>query len=129
MRMILAAAAILALGGCGGGGEQAATTANGTVVGDATTNYTVDGEAASNGAEAMDMIAKITAMDDKNRNVVFVRAIMDAQNKCDGVIKSERQKDSEGLPVYRAYCRDESQHLLILQKDGTIHVQSAKPVT
>ncbi len=63
---------------------------------------------------------------DDNRGVsdMLVRAIMDSNQKCDGVLRSERTRDQNGLPAWKAWCRDGSSHIVAFTTDGTAQVLS-----
>jgi hypothetical protein len=119
MRMIFAAAAaLLALGGC----QQAAE--NVAVQNDAVGTDNTEDAATNEDVAAGNFIDTVVNLPERQMWGVLNRAVMDAENKCDGVNKSEREPDSDGHPVYRAYCRDGTTHLVIFSADGTAKVLS-----
>jgi hypothetical protein len=64
-------------------------------------------------------------MGDRERNVVFVRALMDAGLPCDGVASSERLPDQDGKPLWRANCKTPGgSHLIAITPDGTAQIVS-----
>jgi hypothetical protein len=99
-----------------------------------TDNKAADNAAAANAA-AMDMdnasdnatgnvTAIVLAMPEKQRNIVFVRAIMDAGMKCEGVMSSTRLDDMDGKPLWRANCKDGTSHMISITPDGTANIVS-----
>ena len=80
--------------------------------------------AAANGAEPSNALATVLAMPDKQRNIVFVRALLDADIKCDGVVGSKRMPDQEGKPVWLAECKNGSTHMISITPDGTANIMS-----
>lgn len=46
----------------------------------------------------------IESMPEGQRNAVFIRAILDAGEECQGVERSERRGEHEGFPVWVAHC-------------------------
>lgn len=80
--------------------------------------------AADNGAEPGNTLATVLAMPDKQRNIVFVRALLDADIKCDGVVSSKRMPDQEGKPVWLAECKNGSTHMISITPDGTANIMS-----
>ena len=67
---------------------------------------------------------KVMQMGEPERNVVFIRALLDADLACDGVTKSERVPDMQGVPYWKAYCKNGSSHLITVTKDGTAQIMS-----
>ena len=106
--MILLAAAALA--GCTSAEQNSATN----VV--AVEN---DAEAMANQAAGDEAVASIVTMPDSTRNIAFVRAILAAGARCDGVTHSERVKDMNGHPTWRADCKGQVSHLITVSSDGT----------
>ncbi|MEI9852295.1 MAG: hypothetical protein WDN24_17175 [Sphingomonas sp.] len=71
-----------------------------------------------------DVLAVVLAMPDAQRNIVFVRAVMDAGLPCEGVVKSERMPDQDGKPLWRAECKNGKSHLISITPDGTANIIS-----
>ncbi len=113
MRPLLVAAALFALGGCGNKVDNAAEPQQ------AATNVAQN---ATNSAD--DVAAKVAALNDDQRNGVFLRAIRDAEIPCRDVIKSERLEDSAGTPTWRAQCELGDAHLILIKPDGSAQVMS-----
>lgn len=121
------AVAAIALAGCTPAAEN-----NTVVVANDTAGNVVlppdegDGEGNELGNDAApdNALAAILAAPDYQRDQAFVRAIMDAGFRCDGVIKSERVKDVQGLPAWRSDCKDGKSHILSVKPDGTVLVMS-----
>ncbi len=115
MRIMILAAAALALGACQPEAQQ-----------NAAANTADELEAVGNdaGNASQNVQAVVLGMTDKTRNMVLVRAIMDSEMACDGVEKSERLPDQEGSPSWKAYCRNGSKHIVIFTKDGIAKVLS-----
>ncbi|MDF7776574.1 hypothetical protein P1X14_15060 [Sphingomonas sp. AOB5] len=83
-----------------------------------------EGNAIGNEAAPENATAAVLALPEYQRNQVFVRAIMDAEFRCDGVVKSERVADVQGLPAWRADCKDGLSHVVSVKADGTAIVMS-----
>lgn len=66
----------------------------------------------------------VLKLSDRQRNVVMVRAILDAGLQCQGVTESERVRDYEGAPTWAATCTDGRPHLITISPDGTARVVS-----
>ncbi len=77
-----------------------------------------------NDAEPDNALATVLGMTESQRNIPFVRAIMDSGFRCDGVTKSERVDDYQGQPAWRATCKDGTLHLLTVKPDGTVNIIS-----
>ena len=110
MKKTVILAATLALAGCGTV-EQTPAGNNMVVVNDA--------EAMANEAAGEEAVASIVAMKDSTSNIAFVRAILAAGARCDGVTHSERVKDMNGHPTWRADCKGQVSHLISVSSDGT----------
>jgi hypothetical protein len=116
MRITLIAVGALALSACQPAAQQNAAE---------NTAAELDAIGNDEGANASTNVqAVVLGMSDKMRNGVLVRAIMDSEMPCDGVEKSERLPDQEGAPVWKAYCRNGSRHIVIFTKDGIAKVLS-----
>ena len=112
-RMVLTIGfAALALAGCNPPANQAANNA-----------AQADANATGNAA-AEDKQAIILGYNDRTRNVVFIRALMDAQLSCDVVTKSERMADMGGLPTWHVYCKNGQEHQISITRDGTAKILS-----
>jgi hypothetical protein len=118
-RIVLPALAALALAGCGPAGEERGT-ANVAEVNDAAAEANVVGNAAGGENAA----AAVLAMNDRQRNVVFIRALMDAGIECQSVKSSERLPDQDGKPLWRANCSDNRAHMISITPDGTANIVS-----
>ena len=115
--MIVPLFGALALGGCGTAPEAAR---NETAVTSA-----AEANAAGNEVAGENITAKVVAMSDRERNVVFVRALMDAGLPCDGVTGSERLPDQDGKPLWRADCKAPGgSHMIAITPDGTAQIVS-----
>ncbi len=67
---------------------------------------------------------KVMGMNEKERNIVFIRALLYSDLACDGVTKSERIADMQGVPYWKAYCKNGSSHLVTVTSDGTATIMS-----
>lgn len=114
--ILLPALAALALAGCQSGSEA---TGNAAVNTAAESNAVV-----GNGAAGDNVAAQVIAMNDSQRNAVFIRAIMDAGLKCDHVDSSQRLPDQDGLPLWRANCKGGDAHMVIITPDGIAKIVS-----
>lgn len=74
--------------------------------------------------EASNITARVVAMGDRERNVVFIRALLDADINCSSVAKSERLPDENGKPLWRADCANGGSHLITITPDGTANIIS-----
>lgn len=99
----------LALAGCQGADEQASTNA--------ATNVTAK-------ASGEDIGARVAALPERERNAVFIRAILDAKLPCQEVTKSQRLEDQDGRPLWRADCSGGSSHMITITPDGTANIVS-----
>jgi hypothetical protein len=72
--------------------------------------------------EGSNIVEQVIAMDDRHRNVVFVRALLDSNIRCDAVTDSVRVKDIDTHPAWRAHCKNGSYHIITLHSDGTARV-------
>lgn len=68
--------------------------------------------------------AAIIDLSDRERNAVFIRAILDAGVACDQVTGSTRVADENGQPTWRVDCGTASAHLISIGRDGTANVLS-----
>jgi hypothetical protein len=110
-RAIIIAGAVLALTGCNPATEGAAPEPTPT--------------AAAVANASGNPLEKVLAMPERERDIVFVRAITDAGIKCDGVIKSERMPDQDGKPFWRADCKGgNNSHIINITPDGTANIVS-----
>lgn len=105
----------LALAACGEGGGNAGAPAN-----------TAESEANSvrNVVESSNAQSAVLAMNDRQRNVVFIRALMDAGIDCQSVTSSTRLPDQDGQPLWRAECGGSGAHMISITPDGTANIVS-----
>lgn len=70
----------------------------------------------------------IESMPEGQRNAVFIRAILDAGEQCQGVESSERRGEHEGYPVWVAHCAGGASWAVIITGDGNavIHPDPAQ---
>lgn len=116
--VVLPALAALALAGCGPAAErnEAADTA-------AAGNAEAEANAIVNDAAPGNALAAVLAMSDRQRNVVFIRALMDAGIDCQSVSSSVRLPDQDGKPLWRANCPSGA-HMISITPDGTANIVS-----
>ncbi|MBO9623694.1 MAG: hypothetical protein J7500_13390 [Sphingomonas sp.] len=69
-------------------------------------------------------LAAVLNMSDRQRNVVFIRAILDAGLPCQAVTSSERLPDQDGRPLWRANCDGGASHMISITPDGTANIVS-----
>lgn len=120
-----AALAAIALAGCTPGTGNVADNGEGPNVTVPVDETVAEENAVSgNDGEPVNALAVVLEMPDYTRNQTFVRAIMDAKFRCDGVVKSERVKDVNKLPAWRADCKDGKSHILTVTPDGTVNIMS-----
>ena len=91
-------AALILVGGCDGGGEPRKA---GTIA------------VAEGGYKA-----RIDALDERQRNAVFLRAVRDAGHSCQSVAGSAYGGLEFGMPSWVARCGDGSDWLVMLDKGG-----------
>jgi hypothetical protein len=103
----LALPAVLTLAGCGGGetANQAAAV-----------------------APRGDYVAKMQALNEKERNVALFRAIRDAGRSCQRVERSVATDPIAGKAAWVASCDDASAWLVTLADDGTATVTDARAI-
>ena len=117
---MLAAAALL--GACQPAAEK---QANVVVTAEANGDEAVEANATGNAAAPANVTATVLAMNDRTRNVVFIRALLDAGIACDGVASSERMADRDGQPLWRANCTGGGgSHMIQITPDGTANIVS-----
>ncbi|RYY45417.1 MAG: hypothetical protein EOP59_04500 [Sphingomonadales bacterium] len=112
---------MLLLAACGGGApaDNAANAIEPSAANGAEAN------AVGNALGGENITARVLAMSDRERNVVFVRALMDAGLVCDGVTASERLADVDGQPMWRADCKAPGgSHMVTVTPDGTAKIMS-----
>jgi len=116
-RIALPTLAALALAGCGPSGPTNTVTV---------TDDNVDAEANATGNDAApgNALAAVLGMSDRQRNVVFIRALMDAGIPCQQVTSSVRLPDRDGKPLWRANCSDGNAHMISITPDGTANIVS-----
>ncbi len=68
----------------------------------------------------------VAALAEPERNIVFIRAIRDADRDCQGVTKSERRgTGTRGDPLYVATCNDGASYGVLIGRNGTAQVVGA----
>ncbi len=103
----LALPALLALAGCGGADTADQATA-----------------AAPRG----DYVAKMQALNEKERNVALFRAIRDAGRSCQQVDRSVPTDPVAGKAAWVATCDDQSAWLITLDDSGTATVTDVRAI-
>jgi hypothetical protein len=73
-------------------------------------------------------LAQIEALPQGQREGVFLRAIRDAGQDCQGVTKSQSTQTGDGKPAWAATCADGSTYVLVLGQDGIMTVTNAASV-
>ena len=69
----------------------------------------------------------VAALSDGERNLVFIRAIRDAGQDCQGVTSSERRDDAAGgQPLWVAQCTGGATYGVLIGRDGTAQVVAAR---
>ena len=68
------------------------------------------------------VIDRIEALSDGQRNGVFIRAIRDAGLECQHVDWSTRSGTYEGMPVWTAACSRNQVWIIVVRADGTAQV-------
>jgi hypothetical protein len=121
-RILLPAFAALALAGCQS--EPAQDNAAVPVNTVEPINADAEANAIGNMAGADNALAAVLEMNDRQRNVVFIRALLDAGLACEGVTSSERVDDLNGQPAWRATCVGGASHLISISPDGTANIAS-----
>ena len=114
MRIIVPALAALMLAGCQ---ADEPATANASA-------ESAEANAVGNVAEADNALAKVIAMSERQRNVVFIRALLDANIPCQEVKSSDRLPDQDGKPLWRANCTGGTAHMISITPDGTANIVS-----
>lgn len=115
-RVALPALAALALAGCSPASEPANTVA--------LDNADVEANAVGNEAASGNAVAAVLNLSDRQRDVVFIRALLDAGIECQKVTSSERLPDQDGKPLWRANCSDKRAHMISITPDGTANIVS-----
>jgi hypothetical protein len=81
-----------------------------------------DGGPAPSPARENPFQQRIAALDEGQRNAVFLRAIRDAGQDCQGVAGSAEGGVQFGMPSWVARCSDGRDWLIMLAPDGRAHV-------
>lgn len=116
--IFVAGIAALALAGCTPAGKNDSAEAVNAAVAD-------NADVIANDAAPRNVLAAVLAMPELQRNIVFVRAILDAGLKCEGVTGSERLPDMDGKPLWRADCKGgNNSHMITITPDGTANIVS-----
>jgi hypothetical protein len=116
-RIVLPALAALALAGCGPAGNE-----HGAEV--VAENARAEANVVGNAAGGENAIAAVLALTDRQRNAMFIRALMDAGIECQQVTSSERLPDQDGKPLWRVNCSDKTAHMISVTPDGTANIVS-----
>ena len=112
MRLTMPLLAALALAACDPASEPAE-------------NQAVPENVAQNMADGTNATQAVLAMNDRQRNVVFVRALLDAGIECQSVKGSQRMPDQDGKPLWRADCTGGGgSHMITITPDGTANIVS-----
>ena len=122
MRRILIAAALV-LGGCQQASEQSAANEVVAEPSNADANMIDANMAASNSAEP-NPLDRILAMRERERNVVFIRALLDEHLPCEGVKKSTLMPERKDMPTWYVECVDGASHVIGVTRDGIAHIAS-----
>jgi hypothetical protein len=118
-RIMLPAIAVLALAGC-----QSEPAQDNAAAPAAINTTDAEANAIGNAAGSDNALAAVIEMNDRQRNVVFIRALLDAGLPCEGVTSSERVDDLNGQPAWRATCVGGTSHLISISPDGTANIAS-----
>lgn len=124
-QMLVALFSATLVAGCGAPTGNNAATGNVTSI--AEPNAAGDMEENAIGNTAPDnALADVLALNDRQRDGVFMRALTDAGIPCDGVSGSERLADRNGQPLWRATCKgiNGTNHLITVTPDGIAHIIS-----
>ncbi|MDP5281228.1 hypothetical protein Q9Q95_20045 [Sphingomonas sp. DG1-23] len=116
-RIVLPSLLALTLAGCGSAGDRGA--ANEVVA-----NAEAEANAVGNVAGGENAIAQVFALSDRQRNAMFIRALLDADIECQSVTSSERLPDQDGKPLWRVNCSDKTAHMISITPDGTANIVS-----
>ncbi|URW74592.1 hypothetical protein M9980_08375 [Sphingomonas donggukensis] len=74
-----------------------------------------------------DIQARVIALSDNERNLVFIRALRDANKDCQGVTKSERQTiPGASDPLWVATCQGGATYGITIGRDGVAQVVGAQ---
>lgn len=115
--------AALALAGCGGPARDGGNEVAANIAPEPANADDVEANAVGNELAPENVTARVLTMSDRERNVVFVRALMDAGLPCDGVTGSERLPDIDGKPMWRATCKAPGDsHMITVTPDGTAQI-------
>lgn len=68
------------------------------------------------------VIGRVEALSDRQRNALFIRAIRDAGLECQHVDWSTRSGTYRGMPVWTAACTRAQTWIIIVGGDGTAQV-------
>lgn len=75
-----------------------------------------------NVAAGADVIQRMNALSDRQRNAVFIRAIRDAGLECQHVDWSTRSGTYHGMPVWTAACARDQVWIIVVANDGNAQV-------
>lgn len=74
------------------------------------------------GPGGKDFRAEVTKLPEPQQKVVFLRAILDAGQTCQGVNEAARQPDQNGNVIWLVRCEGAQDWLVALKADGTVNV-------
>lgn len=66
--------------------------------------------------------AAVVGMNDGTRRLTFARALIKADLPCDGVVKAESVGEQNGLPMWRATCKNGTAYAMSVTPDGTVNI-------
>ncbi|MDE0879056.1 MAG: hypothetical protein OSB00_10405 [Sphingomonas bacterium] len=79
-------------------------------------------------ASTVNYLARIEALPQGQKEGVFLRAIRDSGQQCQGVSKAQSTETTGGSPAWMTTCTDGPAYVLVLGKDGMMNVTSAADV-
>lgn len=90
-----------------------------------------DSGAPENDVQPIDVVqgdyqARLMAMQEGQRNAVFIRAIRDAGRDCQNVESSAFQGERNGQPVWTARCGDGQNWVIVIGRDGIAQVANSQ---
>ena len=69
-----------------------------------------------------DYAERLAAMDERQRNAVFLRAIRDGGRPCQQVTTSASEPAVSGMPAWSARCEDGGEWIVAIGRDGVASV-------
>lgn len=86
---------------------------------------TIGNAPAPDATSTSNYLAKLESLPGRQREGVFLRAIRDSGQDCQGVTTSQRTETPDGKPAYTATCTDGSIWILVLETNGVMTVTNA----